>query len=149
MATSSMSLFASATASALAVKHTPAQGALDSAGAGITGGMLNGSFMQIHPIDSSDIGYTGDSLSLQIIIALLLGLSLYNAIELIVLVFVTFKQFRGLYFWSMLTAAFGIIPYSLGFIIKFFQLLDPSKDVGYVAVFLLTIGWWLMVTGGS
>jgi hypothetical protein len=49
----------------------------------------------------------------------------------------------------MLIAAFGIIPYSLGFIIKFFQLLDPNKDVGYVAVVLLTIGWYPMVTGQS
>jgi hypothetical protein len=149
MATSSMSVLASTTASVLAVKRTPAQGALDSAGAGITGGMHNGSFMWMHQVKSSNIGYTGDSLSLQIIIAFLLGLSLYNAIELIVLVFVTFKQFRGLYFWSMLIAAFGIVPYSLGFIIKFFQLLDPSKDVGYVAVLFLTVGWWLMVTGRS
>lgn len=47
----------------------------------------------------------------------------------------------------MLAAAAGIIPYSLGFIIKFFQLLDPNQDVGYVAVFLLTIGWYPMVTG--
>jgi hypothetical protein len=47
----------------------------------------------------------------------------------------------------MLIAAFGIIPYSLGFVIKFFQLLDPSRDEGYVAVVFLTIGWYPMVTG--
>jgi hypothetical protein len=97
--------------------------------------------------DTRNIGYTGDSLSLKIIIAFLLGLALYNAIELIVLLFVTFQRYHGLYFWSLLIAAFGIIPYSLGFIIKFFQLLDPNKDVGYVAVFFLTIGWYPMVTG--
>ncbi|KAH7356144.1 hypothetical protein BKA66DRAFT_428643 [Pyrenochaeta sp. MPI-SDFR-AT-0127] len=126
-----MSAIASATSSALPWETTPAQGALDSAGAGITG------------------GYTGDSLSLKIIIALLLGLSLYNAIELIVLVFVTFQRYRGLYFWSLVIAAFGIIPYSLGFIIKFFQLLDPNQDEGYLAVVLLTLGWYPMVTGQS
>jgi hypothetical protein len=76
-----------------------------------------------------------------------LGLSLYNAIELIVLLFGTFQRYHGLYFWSLFVAAFGIIPYSLGFIIKFFQLLDPNKDEGYVAVFLLTVGWYPMVTG--
>ncbi|KAF1920245.1 hypothetical protein BDU57DRAFT_534041 [Ampelomyces quisqualis] len=126
-----MNAFASATYSALAAKSTPPQGALGSAGAGITG------------------GYTGDSLSLKIIIAFLLGLSLYNAIELIVLLFVTFQRYHGLYFWSLLVAAFGVIPYSLGFIIKFFQLLDPSQDEGYVAVVILTIGWYSMVTGQS
>ncbi|KAF2034574.1 hypothetical protein EK21DRAFT_55849 [Setomelanomma holmii] len=126
-----MSAIATATISALAVEATPAQGALDSAGAGITG------------------GYTGDSLSLKIIIAFLLGLALYNATELLVLVFVTFQRFHGLYFWSLVVAAFGIIPYSLGFLIKFFQLLDPNRDVGYIAVFFLTIGWYPMVTGQS
>lgn len=126
---SSATLTVSVAASAAASKPTPAQGTQDSAGAGITG------------------GYTGDSLSLQIVIAILLGLSLYNAIELIVLMFVTFQKYRGLYFWSLFFAGFGIIPYSLGFTIKFFRLLDPSKDVGFVAVVFLTIGWYLMVTG--
>ncbi|CAI6341777.1 unnamed protein product [Periconia digitata] len=118
-------------AASISATPTPAQGSLDSAGAGITG------------------GYTGDSLSLQIIIAILLGLSLYNAIELIVLIFVTFQKYRGLYFWSLFFSGFGIIPYALGFVIKFFRLLDPGEDVGYAAVFLLTIGWYLMVTGQS
>lgn len=131
MASSVMSALASATSSTLALESAPAQGALDSAGAGITG------------------GYTGDSLPLKIIIAFLLGLALYNAIELIVLLFVTFQKYHGLYFWSLFISAFGIVPYSLGFIIKFFQLLDPSKDEGYVAVVLLTIGWYPMITGGS
>ncbi|KAL6708776.1 hypothetical protein ACN47E_002472 [Coniothyrium glycines] len=110
---------------------TPAQGTLASAGAGITG------------------GYTGDALDLKIIIAFLIGLALYNAIELLVLVFVTFQRFRGLYFWSLVISGFGIMPYSLGFLIKFFQLLDPGQDAGYVAVVLLTIGWYPMVTGQS
>ncbi|KAF2854848.1 hypothetical protein T440DRAFT_475925 [Plenodomus tracheiphilus IPT5] len=121
----------SAATSRYTPQPTPAQGTLESAGAGITG------------------GYTGDSVSLKIIIALLLGLSLYNAIELIVIVFVTFQRYRGLYFWSMVVSAFGIIPYSLGFLIKFFQLLDPGRNEGYVAVVLLTLGWYPMVTGQS
>lgn len=93
------------------------------------------------------IGYTGDSLPLKIIIAFLLGLSLYNAIELIVIVFFTFQRYCGLYFWSLVISAFGIIPYSLGFLIKFFQLLDSERKEGYVAVIFLTIGWYLMITG--
>ncbi|KAH9860744.1 hypothetical protein J1614_012076 [Plenodomus biglobosus] len=121
----------SATSSIHHPEPTPAQGTLLSAGAGITG------------------GYTGDSLSLKIIIAFLIGLSLYNALELIVIVFVTFQRYRGLYFWSLVISAFGIIPYSLGFLIKFFQLLDPGRDEGYVAVVLLTLGWYPMITGQS
>ncbi|KAF2112838.1 hypothetical protein BDV96DRAFT_648476 [Lophiotrema nucula] len=122
---------ATPTSSSPAEKSTPAQGALSSAGAGITG------------------GYTGDSLSLKIIIAFLIGLALYNAIELLLLVLVTFNKYRGLYFWSLVIAGIGIIPYALGFLIKFFQLLDPNSDQGYVAVVFLTIGWYMMVTGQS
>ncbi|KAF9692332.1 hypothetical protein EKO04_009788 [Ascochyta lentis] len=131
MASISMSATPSPTTSALPDESTPAQGVLLSAGAGITG------------------GYTGNSLALKIIIAVLLGLSLYNAVELILLVLVTFQRYHGLYFWSLLIAGFGVLPYSLGFLIKFFQLLDPNQDAGYVAVVLLTIGWWTMVSGQS
>jgi len=132
--------------SALSAEATPAQGALDSAGAGITGGIYSTSH-DLRGASNVSIGYSGDSLSLKIIIAFLLGLALYNAIELIVLILVTFQRYHGLYFWSLVVATFGIIPYSLGFLIKFFRLLDPSRDVGYVAVFFLTIGWYPMVTG--
>ncbi|KAK7180633.1 uncharacterized protein CC84DRAFT_1169851 [Paraphaeosphaeria sporulosa] len=112
-------------------KATPAQGSFDSAGAGVTG------------------GYTGDSLDLKIIIAFLIGLALYNAVELIVLILVTFNNYRGLYFWSLIFSAIGILPYALGFLIKFFQLLDPNKSVGYVAVVMIVVGWYMMVTGQS
>jgi hypothetical protein len=95
------------------------------------------------------VGYTGDSLTLKIIIAFLLGLSLYNALELIILAFVTFQRYHGLYFWSLVISAFGIVAYALGFIIKFFRVLDPGTDAGYVAVVLLTLGWYAMITGES
>ncbi|KAJ4300889.1 hypothetical protein N0V90_002977 [Kalmusia sp. IMI 367209] len=111
--------------------ETPAQGSFNSAGAGVTG------------------GYTGDSLDLKIIIAFLIGLALYNAIELIVLILVTFNKYRGLYFWSMVISGVGIMPYALGFLIKFFQLLDPNRTQGYVAVVMLVTGWYMMVTGQS
>ncbi|KAF2737764.1 hypothetical protein EJ04DRAFT_86588 [Polyplosphaeria fusca] len=125
------SLSPSPTSTAAPEQSTPPQGALDSAGAGITG------------------GYTGDSLDLKIIIAFLIGLSLYNALELLLLVFVTFNKYKGVYFWSLIIAGFGVIPYALGFLVKFFQLLDPSENVGYIAVFLLTVGWYMMVSGQS
>jgi hypothetical protein len=84
---------------------------------------------------------------LKIILAFLIGLALYNSIELIVLILVTFNKYKGLYFWSLIIAGAGVIPYSVGFMIKFFQLLDPNRDVGYVAVVMLTVGWYAMITG--
>lgn len=39
------------------------------------------------------------------------ALAVYNALELALLIFTTFKAYHGLYFWSMVTATMGIIPY--------------------------------------
>ncbi|PYH88657.1 integral membrane protein [Aspergillus ellipticus CBS 707.79] len=89
--------------------------------------------------------YTGHSLALRIVIATLAAISCYNAIELVILVFVTFAQFRGPYFWSLLLSALGLIPYSIGFLLKYFGLTDvPALDLA-----LITVGWYLMVTGQS
>jgi hypothetical protein len=72
------------------------------------------------------------------------SISLYNAIELLLLIFVTFKRYEGFYFWSLLVASFGNIPYSLGYIISYFQLTYSS-----VGLAINNVGWWLMVTGQS
>ena len=78
--------------------------------------------------------------------ACLIGIGVYNACELVVLILVTFNRYKGVYFWSLLVAGIGVIPYCLGFLIKYFQLLDPDKDEGYVAVVLLCLGWYPMIT---
>ncbi|KAF7133646.1 hypothetical protein CNMCM5793_004938 [Aspergillus hiratsukae] len=97
------------------------------------------------PGDGITGGYTGNSLALEITIATLAGITWYNAIELIILVFVTFSRYRGCYFWSLLiSSSIGLIPYSVGFLLKFFQLSEP-----WLSVTLITIGWWCMVTGQS
>lgn len=75
------------------------------------------------------------------------GLSVYNAVELNVLVLVNFTRYAGLYFWSLLIASLGIIPYGLGFLLKFFSLAVGSSRWG--SIVLLTVGWYAMVTGQS
>lgn len=91
-------------------------------------------------------GYRGSSLGMQITIATLAGVTWYNAFELVILLFVTFAQYRGLYFWSLLiSSSIGLVPYSLGFLMKFFDLTSAT----WFPVTLLTIGWWCMVTGQS
>ncbi|KAJ5938883.1 hypothetical protein N7466_002017 [Penicillium verhagenii] len=90
-------------------------------------------------------GYRGSSLGIQITIATLAGVTWYNAFELVTLLFVTFSQYRGLYFWSLLICSIGLVPYSLGFLMKFFDLTSAK----WLPVALLTIGWWSMVTGQS
>ncbi|CRG88983.1 hypothetical protein PISL3812_06018 [Talaromyces islandicus] len=82
---------------------------------------------------------------LSMVVILFLSFSLYNAVELIVMVLLSFKRFRGLYFWSLLlSVVLGVIPYSVGFLLKFFT--DTNV---WISVTILTIGWWVMVTGQS
>ncbi|RAH49174.1 uncharacterized protein BO95DRAFT_439913 [Aspergillus brunneoviolaceus CBS 621.78] len=89
-------------------------------------------------------GYTGHSMALRIAIATLAAISWYNAVELVILVFVTFAQFRGPYFWSLLISSLGLLPYSTGFLLKYFDLAPAA-----LSVTLITIGWYTMVTGQS
>lgn len=89
--------------------------------------------------------YTGDSNGVRITIATFIGVAWYNVMELVVLIFMTFKRYEGVYFWSMLIASIGILPYSVGYLLKFFELTTAT----WVPVTLLTFGWWTMVTGQS
>ncbi|KAL5402354.1 hypothetical protein PMIN03_010738 [Paraphaeosphaeria minitans] len=72
------------------------------------------------------------------------ALALYNALELELLIFTTFHAYRGLYFWSLTLASFGVIPYVLGFMIEYFRLSYLSLGTA-----IDTVGWILMVTGQS
>lgn len=78
-------------------------------------------------------------------IAAFTAVAWYNVIELNIQVFLTFKRHRGLYFWSLLISSYGCILHALGFLLKFFQLCKND----YVSVFIITIGWYSMVTGQS
>ena len=89
--------------------------------------------------------YTGDSNGVRIAIASFVGVAWYNVLELIVVIFLTFQRYNGPYFWSMLVASIGILPYSVGYLIKFFNLTTAT----WIPVTLLTPGWWAMVTGQS
>jgi len=84
---------------------------------------------------------------MKIIIGCLLGLALYNSIELIVMILVTFNKYNGLYFWSLIVSTVGVVVYALGFLIKYFHLLDPNTNICFVAVTMVIVGWYMMVTG--
>lgn len=85
------------------------------------------------------------AVSMRIFIISVALLSVYNAVELAVLCFLTFKHYRGLYFYSLLISGLAIIPYSLGFLL---DLLDiTTGKTRWVAITLITVGWWPMVTG--
>jgi hypothetical protein len=44
----------------------------------------------------------------------------------------------------LVSSSIGLVPYSVGFLLKFFQLAEP-----WLSVTFITIGWWCMVTGQS
>jgi len=91
---------------------------------------------------SIDSASTGGTL---MAIFIFLSLALYNVIELNFIIFATFKQRRGLYFWSFLVATWGVAVYSGGFIMKAMQL----THLNWVFVTLIVVGWCSMVTGQS
>ncbi|KAK9646523.1 hypothetical protein HCH54_005262 [Aspergillus fumigatus] len=91
-------------------------------------------------------GYVGHDLGLNLSIVIPLSITLYNATELMVLIFATFKRYGGLYFWSLLISSlFGLVLYSLGFLLKLLQLTSAR----WLSVTILTVGWYCMVTGQS
>ena len=88
--------------------------------------------------------HTGYFDARSIIVIVCSTLALYNALELILLIFTTFKGWHGLYFWSLLVASFGVIPYNVGFLAVFFQLTQQ-----YAGFIIDSYGWITMVTGQS
>ncbi|KAJ5802801.1 uncharacterized protein N7503_005251 [Penicillium pulvis] len=99
----------------------------------------------ISSIANSLIHYSANDSARAIAFATFSSIAWYNAIELVILCFVTFKRWRGCYFWSLLVASFSIIPYCLGFILLFF----PTGVTPYVCVTLIVFSWSGMVTGQS
>ena len=72
-------------------------------------------------------------------------LSLYNAIGVFLLVFITFKTYRGSYFWSLIVASCGLIVSTIGTAVNFYT---ESLDK-YPLVMCGVGGWVLFVTGHS
>ena len=71
------------------------------------------------------------------------ALTWYNAVEIVVLVFVVFRKYNGLYFWSLLLTSLALIPYQAG---AWINLLDAYDVVGTA---LLNSGWLFMIIGQS
>lgn len=93
---------------------------------------------------TKDDHYTGTLTAAVIVVITTNSIALYNAVELLLLIFVTFKHWGGFYFWSLLIASFGNIPYSLGYLMSYFHLTVVPLGLAFN-----NVGWWLMVTGQS
>lgn len=73
------------------------------------------------------------------------SIALYNAIELLILLFLTFTHYRGLYFWTLLlSVTLGVIPHAVGYLLVFFSLAPL-----WLSLTISTIGFYVMVPGQS
>ncbi|KAM0551924.1 hypothetical protein ACHAPJ_008263 [Fusarium lateritium] len=71
-------------------------------------------------------------------------LALYNACELIALIFTTFKRRHGLYFWSLLLTTLGVLPYTFGWLLGFLDLFG-----NYLSKAIQAVGWIMLISGQS
>lgn len=66
----------------------------------------------------------------------------WNSLEVVIGIFETFKRYRGLYFWSMQIAAWGILLHGIPAQIRYLQKAPAlSMSVPFI------VGWICMVTG--
>ncbi|OHE93400.1 integral membrane protein [Colletotrichum orchidophilum] len=77
-------------------------------------------------------------------IAALATIGIYNAVEIYVLIFSTFRQCRGRYFWSMIVANTGIFVHAIVSLIRYLC----RGDTVVPGAFAL-LAWCAMVTGQS
>lgn len=76
------------------------------------------------------------------VIAGFFAISCSNVVEILVLIFNTFKRRTGLYFWSMIVASVGILVHAVAVLLRYFRL-APDFPMCVITV----IGWYAMVTG--
>ncbi|CAG8894362.1 unnamed protein product [Penicillium egyptiacum] len=90
-------------------------------------------------------GYQGNSTAVKVFMGVLVALGLYNAAELTILIFLTFRRYRGLYFLSLLlSTVLGLIPSGIGNLLHFFAI-GPL----WLALALSNIGFYFLVPGQS
>ncbi|KAJ5767169.1 uncharacterized protein N7511_004785 [Penicillium nucicola] len=84
------------------------------------------------------------SRALAMVIAALFGVACWNVLQIMVAIFMTFRRYRGLYFWSMFVSTLGILLHAVTSFLRYFAL-APN----FPMCVLICIGWYAMVTGQS
>lgn len=86
-------------------------------------------------------GYQGNSSVIKAIMGALVAVPLYNAAELIILIFMTFQRYKGLYFWSLtLSTTLGLLPSGIGNMLHYFAM-GPL----WLALVLSNLGFYFLV----
>ncbi|KAK8085895.1 hypothetical protein PG997_007166 [Apiospora hydei] len=78
----------------------------------------------------------------------LLAIAIWNAVEMVPLVFFTFKRFRTLYFWSICAATLGIVVCATSQVVSTWGP-EPYDRTLLAASVVSCLGWAPMVTGQS
>ncbi|KAJ6126887.1 hypothetical protein N7523_002499 [Penicillium sp. IBT 18751x] len=103
--------------------------------------------MSSYDISGSNVGLAERSITNfaeRTAVACLIGVAWYNALELVVLCFTTFKRYGGCYFWCLLISSVAIIPFGLGYLLIIFNIYNNMFPVA-----MELIAWVCMVTGQS
>ncbi|KAK3985153.1 hypothetical protein QBC44DRAFT_362517 [Cladorrhinum sp. PSN332] len=79
------------------------------------------------------------------LITTLCGIAVWTSLQLLVLVYITFRRRTGLYFYSIIIADVGVILQTVGYLLKAFQ--NPVPVV--IVTIICKIGWVANVTGFS
>lgn len=79
------------------------------------------------------------------LIAAFCGIAFWTCLEILVLVYGTFKRRTGLYFWSIIITAIGLILQTTGYLLKAFE----NTANPYFVTVLCKVGWVSNVTGFS
>lgn len=83
--------------------------------------------------------------ALEVSIIVFTSIALYNAAELVVLIPLSFRHYRSLYFWSLLiSASLGLIPFTIGSVLQFFHIAPL-----WLSVVFEDLGWVLIVPNQS
>jgi hypothetical protein len=84
-------------------------------------------------------------MAIRILMIVFTSVALYNALELFILLFLTFNHYRGLYFWTLLlSVVLGVIPHAIGYLLGFFALAPL-----WLSLTITTVGFYVMVPGQS
>lgn len=84
-----------------------------------------------------------------LVIAVFLGIAIYNVLELTILIQTFFKRRSGLYYYSLLVSNFGIFFHALTNLLKFYELNYSVPGHTIANTVIAWISWVAMITGQS
>ena len=87
------------------------------------------------------IALGGAPVSVVTTVSAFIAIAWYNVLVINVVVFLVFKRWTGLYFYSLMIASWGIVLHQLGFLMQFFGIVKVFAE-SYV---VMMVGWYTMV----